>query len=63
LSRKVEQIAEEAESLKQSLDKYNSRIQKRSREANERAELLRRVVRHCYYDLYLMADYAFFPFA
>ncbi|GAU21596.1 hypothetical protein TSUD_131800 [Trifolium subterraneum] len=41
--RKVEQIAEEAESLKQSLDKYNSRIQKRTREANERAELLRRV--------------------
>lgn len=41
--RKVEQIAEEAESLKESLDKYNSRSQKRSREAKERAELLGRM--------------------
>ncbi|TKY46729.1 Membrin-11 protein [Spatholobus suberectus] len=40
--RKVEQIAEEAESLRASLDKYNSRNQKRIREANERAELLGR---------------------
>ncbi|KAE9596329.1 hypothetical protein Lal_00048675 [Lupinus albus] len=41
--RKVEQIAEEAESLKESLDKYNLRNQKRMTEAKERAELLRRV--------------------
>ncbi|KHN28543.1 Membrin-11 [Glycine soja] len=40
--RKVEQIAEEAESLRASLDKYNLRNQKRMREANERAELLGR---------------------
>ncbi|KAF7815686.1 membrin-11-like [Senna tora] len=40
--RKVEQIAEEAESLRESLDKYNLRNQKRTREANERAELLGR---------------------
>ncbi|XP_027343417.1 membrin-11-like [Abrus precatorius] len=40
--RKVEQIAEEAESLKESLDKYNLRNQKRMREAKERAELLGR---------------------
>ncbi|KAK7333701.1 hypothetical protein VNO80_30478 [Phaseolus coccineus] len=40
--RKVEQIAEEAESLRASLDKYNLRNQKRMREANERAELLER---------------------
>ncbi|CAL0315863.1 unnamed protein product [Lupinus luteus] len=40
--RKVEQIAEEAESLKESLDKYNLRNQKRMTEAKERAELLRR---------------------
>jgi len=60
LSRKVEQIAEEAESLKESLDKYNSRSQKRSREAKERAELLGRMVCHCYL-LYLMARCVFFP--
>ncbi|KAL2329194.1 hypothetical protein Fmac_022621 [Flemingia macrophylla] len=40
--RKVEQIAEEAESLRASLDKYNLRNQNRMREANERAELLGR---------------------
>ncbi|KAG5001868.1 hypothetical protein AAZX31_08G294300 [Glycine max] len=40
--RKVEQIAEEAESLRASLDKYNLRNQKRMREANERTELLGR---------------------
>ncbi|KAJ1394759.1 putative membrin-11-like [Sesbania bispinosa] len=45
--RKVEQIAEEAESLKESLDKYNFRNQKRVREAKERAELLGRAVCHC----------------
>ncbi|KAJ8763201.1 hypothetical protein K2173_025586 [Erythroxylum novogranatense] len=38
--RKVEQVAEEAESLKQSLDKYVSRSQRRMKEAQERAELL-----------------------
>ncbi|BBH07027.1 membrin 11 [Prunus dulcis] len=40
--RKVEQIAEEAQSLKESLDKYNLRNQKRAQEARERAELLGR---------------------
>ncbi|PON33625.1 GOSR2/Membrin/Bos [Parasponia andersonii] len=40
--RKVEQVAEEAESLKQSLDKYFLRNQKRVTEAKERAELLGR---------------------
>ncbi|KAF3455288.1 hypothetical protein FNV43_RR05736 [Rhamnella rubrinervis] len=40
--RKVEQIAEEADSLKQSLDKYFVRNQKRMTEAKERAELLGR---------------------
>ncbi|BAT92819.1 hypothetical protein VIGAN_07166200 [Vigna angularis var. angularis] len=42
LSQIVVQIAEEAESLRASLDKYNLRHQKRMREANERAELLGR---------------------
>ncbi|GAB4850949.1 hypothetical protein Ancab_030245 [Ancistrocladus abbreviatus] len=41
--RKVEQIAEESESLKESLDKYFSRHQRRMLEAKERAELLGRV--------------------
>ncbi|KAM6546915.1 hypothetical protein CsatB_027651 [Cannabis sativa] len=40
--RKVEQVAEEAESLKQSLDKYFLRTQKRINEARERAELIGR---------------------
>ncbi|XP_059451753.1 membrin-11-like [Corylus avellana] len=40
--RKVEQVAEEAESLKQSLDKYSLRTQRRMMEAKERAELLGR---------------------
>ncbi|CAB4286113.1 unnamed protein product [Prunus armeniaca] len=40
--RKVEQIVEEAQSLKESLDKYNLRNQKRAQEARERAELLGR---------------------
>ncbi|MCL7027444.1 hypothetical protein MKW94_018962 [Papaver nudicaule] len=40
--RKVEQIAEEADSLKDSLDKYSLRHQKRTTEAKERAELLQR---------------------
>ncbi|XP_038689317.1 membrin-11-like isoform X1 [Tripterygium wilfordii] len=40
--RKVEQVAEEVESLKYSLDRYVSRNQKRIREAQERAELFGR---------------------
>ncbi|KAK3033725.1 hypothetical protein RJ639_034500, partial [Escallonia herrerae] len=40
--RKVEQVAEEADSLKESLDKYFQRRQKRVQEAQERAELLGR---------------------
>ncbi|KAF3962235.1 hypothetical protein CMV_013226 [Castanea mollissima] len=39
---KVEQVTEEAESLKQSLDRYFLRNQKRTMEAKERAELLGR---------------------
>ncbi|KAK4786821.1 hypothetical protein SAY86_010654 [Trapa natans] len=40
--RKVEQVAEEAESLKECLDRYFSRNQKRMMEVKERAELLGR---------------------
>ncbi|XP_050235487.1 membrin-11 [Mercurialis annua] len=40
--RKVEQIAEEVESLKQSLNRHFSRNQRRMTEAQERAELLGR---------------------
>ncbi|PHU11823.1 Membrin-12 [Capsicum chinense] len=40
--RKAEQVAEEAESLKASLDKYNLRHQWRMQEARERAELIER---------------------
>ncbi|KAM7280513.1 hypothetical protein ACFE04_007647 [Oxalis oulophora] len=40
--RKVEQVSEEADSLKQSLDRYLARNQKRMNEAKERAELLGR---------------------
>ncbi|CAI9766637.1 unnamed protein product [Fraxinus pennsylvanica] len=40
--RKVEQVVEEAESFKTSLDKYISRHQKRMQEVQERAELLGR---------------------
>ncbi|XP_031270230.1 membrin-11-like [Pistacia vera] len=40
--RKVEQIAEEAEQLKESLDKYLLRNQRRMNEARERADLLGR---------------------
>lgn len=40
--RKVEQVAEEAESLKESLEKYFLRNQKKMMEAKERAELLGR---------------------
>lgn len=39
----MEQIAEEAESLRESLEKYNSRNHKRMMEAKEREELLGRV--------------------
>ncbi|KAA3473263.1 membrin-11 [Gossypium australe] len=41
-NRKVEQVAEEADSLKESLDKYSMRNQRRMLEAKERAELLER---------------------
>ncbi|RWR80376.1 hypothetical protein CKAN_00901100 [Cinnamomum micranthum f. kanehirae] len=40
--RKVEQVEEEVDSLKQSLDKHLLRNQKRTQEAKERAELLER---------------------
>ncbi|KAJ9693703.1 hypothetical protein PVL29_009585 [Vitis rotundifolia] len=40
--RKVEQVVEESDSLKESLDKYFLRHQKRMMEAKERAELLGR---------------------
>ncbi|KAK3038443.1 hypothetical protein RJ639_030609 [Escallonia herrerae] len=40
--RKVEQVAEEADSLKESLDKYFQRRQRRVQEVQERAELLGR---------------------
>ena len=42
----MEQVAEEAESLKESLDKYSARKQKKMNEAKERAELLGRAVRN-----------------
>ncbi|KAG6401654.1 hypothetical protein SASPL_138518 [Salvia splendens] len=41
---KVEQVSEEAESFRASLDKYTSRHQMRVQEAQERAELLGRAV-------------------
>ncbi|MCE3216211.1 Membrin-11 [Datura stramonium] len=41
--RKVEQVAEEADSLKESLDKYNLRHQRQMQEVREREELLGRV--------------------
>ncbi|KVH90535.1 GOSR2/Membrin/Bos1 [Cynara cardunculus var. scolymus] len=40
--RKVEQVAEEADSFRESLDRYFQRQQKRMQEAQERAELLGR---------------------
>lgn len=40
----MEQVSEEAESFRASLDKYTSRHQKRVQEAQERAELLGRAV-------------------
>ncbi|GFZ09321.1 membrin 11 [Actinidia rufa] len=39
-ARKVEQVAQEADSLKESLDRYFLRNQRRTQEARERAELL-----------------------
>ncbi|KAD5961748.1 hypothetical protein E3N88_13221 [Mikania micrantha] len=42
--RKVEQVAEEADSLRESLDRYMQRQQRRMQEAQERAELLGRSV-------------------
>ncbi|KAH8491361.1 hypothetical protein H0E87_023490 [Populus deltoides] len=42
--RKVELVAEEAGSLKESLDRYFARNQRRMKEAQERAELLGRAV-------------------
>ena len=48
----MEQVTEEAESLKQSLDKYFLRNQKRTMEAKERAELLGRAV--CNFFFWLM---------
>lgn len=44
LYRKVEQVSEEVDSLRESLDKYTFRNQKRMTEARERAELLQRAV-------------------
>ncbi|KAH9322346.1 hypothetical protein KI387_016985, partial [Taxus chinensis] len=41
--RKLEQVAEEVDSLKLALDKYLSRRHRRQMEAKERAELLQRV--------------------
>ncbi|KAG6386188.1 hypothetical protein SASPL_155079 [Salvia splendens] len=41
-TKKVEQVSEEAESFRASLDRYTSRHQKRVQEAQERAELFRR---------------------
>lgn len=43
-NRKVEQVAEEADSLKESLDRYFQQHQRRMQEAQERAELLGRDV-------------------
>lgn len=42
--RKLEQVAEEADSLKHSLDKYYQRHQRRMQEAQHRAALLARAV-------------------
>ena len=42
IRRKVEMIAEEAESLKQGLDKYLFRENRRQREAADRAQLMHR---------------------
>ena len=52
----MEQVTEEAESLKQSLDKYFLRNQKRTMEAKERAELLGRAV--CNFFFFFLVDAA-----
>ena len=44
LCRKVEQLSEEVDSLKETLDKYSLRQKKRILEAKERAELFERAV-------------------
>lgn len=59
LCRKVEQVAEEAESLKGSLDQYNFRNQRRMNEARERAELLGRAVRNSCPRFYLLFTISF----
>lgn len=59
LCRKVEQVAEEAESLKGSLDQYNFRNQRRMNEAREREELLGRAVRNSCPWFYLLFTISF----
>lgn len=49
--RKLEQLAEEVDSLKEGLDKHSMRQQKRMVEAKERAELLERAVRITYFGI------------
>ncbi|KAJ8434605.1 hypothetical protein Cgig2_025031 [Carnegiea gigantea] len=56
--RKVEQVAEEADSLKESLDKYFMRNQRRMQEAKERAELLGRANGESSYVLRIFDDEA-----
>ncbi|XP_042493630.1 membrin-11 [Macadamia integrifolia] len=56
--RKVEQVAEEADSLKQSLDKHLLHNQKRMQEAKERAELLGRANGDSAYVLRIFDDEA-----
>ena len=46
LGRKVEQLSEEVDSLKETLDRHTLRQQKRILEAKERAELFKRAVRN-----------------
>lgn len=57
----MEQVAEEVDSLKESLDKHSFRQQKRVQEAKERAELLERAVRSItpLYDKYLKTNLMF----
>lgn len=44
--RKVEQLSEEVDSLKETLDRHSLRQKKRVLEAKERAELFERAVRN-----------------
>jgi hypothetical protein len=46
LGRKVEQLSEEVDSLKETIDRHTLRQQKRILEAKERAELFERAVRN-----------------